>query len=64
MAFPELREPSIRIDSDHTIHHIPGFLAVIPTMYIPIRNCVRVIAEKRATTRFLLRVSAYKLLKP
>jgi len=32
-------------------------------MYIPMINCVRVIAEKKATTRFLLNVSAYKLLK-
>jgi len=36
---------------------------VIPTIYIPMINCVKVIAEKKATTRFLLRVSAYKLFK-
>ena len=47
---------------NHTVRRIPGFFAVIPTMYIPIRNCARVMTEKRATTRFLLRVSAYKLL--
>jgi len=48
---------------NHSIHHIPGFFEVIPTMYIPKRNCARVITEKKAMTRFLLRVSAYKLLK-
>jgi len=32
-------------------------------MYIPMINCVRAIAEKKATTRFLPSVSAYKLLK-
>ena len=42
---------------------IPGFFAVIPTIYIPMINCVKVIAEKKATIRFLLRVSAYRLFK-
>ena len=32
-------------------------------MYIPMINCVRVIAAKKATTRFFLKVSAYKLFK-
>ena len=62
-AFPGLREPRVSTGSDHAIHHVPGFRAVIPTMYIPMINCVRVIAEKKATTRFFLKVSAYKLFK-
>ena len=62
-AFPGLGELKISTGSNHTFHHVPGFWAVIPTMYIPMMNCVRVIAEKNATTRFLLKVSAYRLLK-
>ena len=62
-AFPELKETRISTGNNHGIHHVPGFWAVIPTMYIPMINCVRVIAEKKATTRFLLNVSAYNLLK-
>jgi len=63
VAFSGLRKPRISTDSNRTIHHVPGLLAVIPAMYIPMINCVRVIAEKKAAIRFLLRVSAYKLLK-
>jgi len=32
-------------------------------MYIPMMNCVSVITQKKATIRFLPRVSAYKLFK-
>ena len=47
--------------SSHTTHRVPGLLAAIPIMYIPIISCVRVIAEKKTTTRFFPRVSAYRL---
>ena len=62
-AFFELRELSMRTGGNHSISHVPGFRAVTLTMYIPIRNCVRVIAEKKATIRFFLSVNAYRLSK-
>jgi hypothetical protein len=63
VAFPELRKLNISAGSNHTIRRIPGFWETIPTMYIPMRNCVSVIAEKKATIRLLLRVIAYTLFK-
>lgn len=61
IAFRELREQRIIACSDHTIYRVPGLLAAIPTMYIPMADCTRVMAEKNAMTRFFPRVRAYKL---
>ena len=60
-AFRELRTGYYCLEQPG-IHYVPGFLATTPIMYIPKTSCVRVIAEKKATTRFLLKVSAYRLL--
>lgn len=58
----ELRA-TISFRSDGITHYVPGLLAVIPTIYVPMINCARVIVEKKATILFLLKVSAYKLSK-
>ena len=62
MVFRGLRKLGIVTSGCPTTHHVHGFLAVITTMYIPMRNCMRVITEKKATTRFFPRVRACKLL--
>ena len=48
--------------NNHTIHYVPGLLATTPMTHIPKTSCVRVIAEKKATTRFFPKVNAYRLL--
>ena len=62
MAFLQLIKQIVIACGDHAIYFVPGALAEIPIMYIPMINCTRVIAKKKTTTRFFPRVSAYKLL--
>ena len=60
-AFGELREQRVISYIDRITHHVPGLLAATPIRYIPITNCVKAIAEKKAMIRLFPRVSAYRL---
>ena len=60
-ASRKLRRQGVIVYSNHAFHHVLGLLAATTTTYVPMTNCVKVIMEKKATTRFFLKVRAYML---